>query len=214
MMSSFAFSYLACCGPTFPGSCELLADNWDSFIAPDSIPSAFRQFSVRAKNEKQTIKWKKIYDKITNFSWTFTFEKRANEKRCLENNLYFPILSERDSLFLVYAFQTFSKTTAWRLVYVLWKSDRERETEKGKSSTTNAVEEFVEKIIIIVWNEVHILCAATVCERVNDCWKCVAQERNSIGHRLVCVACERESMSVSGQFLKSFRQFWLFFYNI
>lgn len=35
-----ARSYLACCGPTFPGSCALLAVIWKSAIAPDSMPSA------------------------------------------------------------------------------------------------------------------------------------------------------------------------------
>lgn len=42
----FFVLYLACCGPTFPGSCALLAVIWKSSIAPDSMPSALLQLAV------------------------------------------------------------------------------------------------------------------------------------------------------------------------
>lgn len=45
--------YLACCGPTFPGSCALLAVIWKSAIAPDSIPNAALQVAVNEKRKKK-----------------------------------------------------------------------------------------------------------------------------------------------------------------
>lgn len=45
-------SYLACCGPTFPGSCALLAVIWKSAIAPDSMPSAVLHVPVQCKTKR------------------------------------------------------------------------------------------------------------------------------------------------------------------
>lgn len=44
--------YLACCGPTFPGSCALLAVIWKSAIDPDSIPNALVQVAVTKTTKK------------------------------------------------------------------------------------------------------------------------------------------------------------------
>lgn len=48
-------AYLACCGPTFPGSCALLAVIWKSAIAPDSMPSALVQVAANNEREKNNI---------------------------------------------------------------------------------------------------------------------------------------------------------------
>lgn len=47
------YIYLACCGPTFPGSCALLAVIWKSAIAPDSIPNASLQLPVNGEHMKK-----------------------------------------------------------------------------------------------------------------------------------------------------------------
>lgn len=45
--------YLACCGPTFPGSWALLAVIWKSFIVPVSIPSGALQWANQVKSKQQ-----------------------------------------------------------------------------------------------------------------------------------------------------------------
>lgn len=50
---SKCITYLACCGPTFPGSCALLAVIWKSLIAPDSIPNG----TMHSPKDENSTSW-------------------------------------------------------------------------------------------------------------------------------------------------------------